>query len=173
MQQRGIKTSVDAVSSSTGDFPRKVIPALPYCDYVIVNELECCAIWNMQAYRADGTLDRAAVLEAMKRTMEAGVGERVIVHCKERAFCLNRKGEFTEVPSLCVPSGEIRGSVGAGDAFCAGCLYATYNQYGDRRMLEFASSVAAACLLEANAVDGVRCAAEIERMEQKYRRREQ
>lgn len=39
VQQAGIKTSIDVVSDSSGDFAAKVIPALPYCDYVIINEI--------------------------------------------------------------------------------------------------------------------------------------
>ena len=172
VQERGIKTSIDVVSDSTGDFPKKVIPALPYCNYVIINELECCAIWGLDAYRADGTLDKENVRLAMEKTVAAGVRDLVVVHCKETSFALNAAGGFFEVPSFSVPKEDIKGSVGAGDAFCAGCLWALYNGYGEARMLEFASSAAAACLLEANAVDGVKSAAEIEQIVKKYRRRE-
>ena len=163
-QQHGIKTSIDVVSDSTGDFPKKVIPALPYCNYVIINELECCAIWGLDAYRADGSLDKDNIRLAMEKTVAAGVRDLVVVHCKKTSFALNSKGAFVEVPSFDIPKEDIKGSVGAGDAFCAGCLWAIYNGFTERRMLEFASSASASCLLEANATDGVRSAAEIEQI---------
>lgn len=171
VSQQGIKTSIDVVSDSTGDFPKKVIPALPFCNYVIINELECCAIWGLEPYSEDGQLLSENVRLAMEKTLRAGVRDRVIVHSKTCSFALDAKGNFTEVPSLQIPSKDIKGSVGAGDAFCAGCLYSLYNGFPDRRMLEFASSVAAACLLEANAVDGVRSASEIEKITKIYQRR--
>lgn len=171
VSQQGIKTSIDVVSDSTGDFPKKVIPALPFCNYVIINELECCAIWGLEPYSEDGQLLSENVRLAMEKTLRAGVRDRVIVHSKTCSFALDAKGNFTEVPSLQIPSKDIKGSVGAGDAFCAGCLYSLYNGFPDRRMLEFASAVAAACLLEANAVDGVRSASEIEKITKIYQRR--
>ena len=88
--------------------------------------------------------------------MEAGVQEKVVVHCKEACFLLDRKDRFTQVASLKISPEEIKGTVGAGDAFCAGCLYGIYNNYTDTQILEFASAAAACNLLEANAVDGMK-----------------
>jgi len=164
VQQMGIKTSVDAVSDSTGDFPKKITPALPYCDYVIINEIECCNIWGMDPRNPDGSLNVPALREAMERTMECGVGEKLIVHSKEAGFCLDRSGQWTAVPSLQIPQNQIKGSVGAGDAYCAGCLYGIYHQYPDREMLEFASAAAACNLFAENAVDGMRSRQEILQM---------
>ena len=66
------------------------------------------------------------ILENIRKTMEIilshGVGKRVILHCPEAGFCLNRNGEYHVVPSLRLPPRYIKGAVGAGDAFCAGCL---------------------------------------------------
>jgi len=156
IQNAGIRTSIDIVSNSTADFPGKIIPALKYCNYVIINEIECCSIWGMHPRMPDGTLNIPLIREAMVRAMACGVSDKVIVHSKEAGFCLNQNGDFTAVPSLQIPPEKIKGSVGAGDAFCAGCLYGIYNQYTDRSMLEFASSVAACSLFAENAVDGIR-----------------
>ena len=46
-----------------------------------------------------------------------------------------RTESFLAVPSLELPQGFIKGSVGAGDAYAAGCLYGLYNNYDDRRIL--------------------------------------
>ncbi len=170
VQEKGIKTSIDVVSDSTGDFPKKLIPALPYCNYVIVNEIECCSAWNLEAYKPDGTLDRETVALAMQKMIDGGVSDRVIVHCKQTSFALDSKGNFTEVPSLRIPKEMIKGSVGAGDAFCAGCLYGIYNDYSDRQILEFASAAAACNLFEANSVDGMRPRNEILKIAEKYGR---
>lgn len=67
----------------------------------------------------------------------------------------------------------IKGSVGAGDAFAAACLYALYNGYDDKHMLEFASAAAAMSLSESDAVSGMRSREEIEALGRKYKRREE
>ena len=161
VQDAGIKTSIDVVSDSSGDFGAKVTPALKYADYVIINEIECCMIWDLDPRSKDGSLNIPVIREAMERTMACGVGEKVIVHSKEAGFCLDRSGQFTAIPSLQVPPERIRGSVGAGDAFCTGCLYGIYHNYDDQQMLEFASAAAACNLFSENAVDGMRSRDEI------------
>lgn len=171
LQKHGIKTSIDVVSDSSGNFEKKVIPALKYCNYVIINEIECCGIWHIEPRTADGRVNKPGIRQAMEKTISAGVKDRVIVHCKECSFSMDSKGNFTEMPSLNVPAEDIKGAVGAGDAFCAGCLYAIYNGYSDEQMLEFASAAAACSLLEANATDGMKDRNEIMKLIEKYGKR--
>jgi sugar/nucleoside kinase (ribokinase family) len=106
----------------------------------------------------------------MRKTMDAGVRDRVIIHCKEQAFAMNADRVLTEVPSLKIPREEIKGSVGAGDAFCAACLYGIYNSFTDRELLEFASGAAACNLFAANSVDGMRSRSGIYEVCEKYGR---
>lgn len=171
VQSFGIRTSIDVVSDSSGDFPKLVKPALRFCDYVIINEIECCSIWECLPRKADGTLDQIILREAMEKTMACGVREKVIVHSKEAGFCLSADGSFTVVPSLEIPAAAIKGSVGAGDAFCAGCLYGLYNGFSDGEMLEFASAAAACNLFAENAVDGMRSKNEILEIMSQYPRK--
>ncbi|MCI8632938.1 MAG: carbohydrate kinase family protein [Lachnospiraceae bacterium] len=173
VQAQGIRTSVDAVSSASADYQRTVLPALRYCDYVIVNEIESCGIWHISPRRTDGTLDIAAVRGAMEKMAESGVGRKVVVHSKEAGLCLDvPTGAFTLVPSLDLPADQIAGSVGAGDAFCAGCLYGLWKGYGDEELLVYASAAAACNLSAENAVDGLRSVQEIWQMASAYPRRE-
>lgn len=172
VQAKGIKTSIDVVSSSNvEEFSRQIKPALRYADYLIINELECCNIWNLPCRKENGEIDFENVRLAMQKCLDSGVREKVIVHAKECAFCLNKDGNFTAVGSLIIPKEFIKGSVGAGDAFCAGSLYAIYNDYSDRDILEFASGAAACSLFEANAVDGMRDKNEIQNIMKRFERR--
>lgn len=172
VQRQGIKTSVDAVSSSeAGRYVSTLRPVFAYSDYIIVNEIELCGAWELSPRREDGSLDIAAVRLAMEKTLDCGC-ERVIVHAKEAGFCLDRESGFVAVGSLLLPDGWNRGSVGAGDAFCAGCLYGLYHGYESEQMLRFASAAAACSLLSENAVDGMKCKKEIERIAGQYPRRE-
>lgn len=170
VQSMGIKTSIDVVSDSTGDFSKAIIPALKYCDYVIINEIECCSIWGLDPRNPDGSLNAPVIRSAMERAMDCGVSEKVIVHSKECGFCLSKDGQWSVVPSLSLPVSLLKGSVGAGDAYCAGCLYGIYHQFPDREMLEFASGAAACNLFAENAVDGMRSRQEILQLMKTYPR---
>lgn len=171
VKEKGILTSIDTVSDTSPEFAEKVKPALKYCDYVIVNEIEICSIWQTDPRNEDGSLNIPALKEAMQLTLDAGVGKKVVVHCKEAGFSLNKEGEFTQVPSLSIPAELIKGSVGAGDAFCAGTLYGIYHGLSDRETLEFASAAAACNLFSENSVDGMKDKNDIYKIMQSFERK--
>ncbi len=171
VQERGIKVSVDVVSSNDGNYKKTIVPALKYCDYAIMNEIECCSIDGFEACNSEGRPLVDNIRAAMEKLVEYGVKEKIIVHCKQAGFCLDvASGAFTVVPSLKIPAADIRGSVGAGDAYCAGCLYGLYSGYDDEELLRFASSAAACNLFADNSVDGMRPKNEVLKMEEKYGR---
>ena len=173
VQAYGIKTSFDVVSDSTADYNARIVPVLKYTDYAILNEIESCSIWGFSPRKEDGSVHIENIRATMEKMAECGVREKVIVHCKEAGFCLDvETGEFTIVTSLNIPTEEIKGSVGAGDAYCAGCLYGLYKGYTDKQTLEFASAAAACNLFAENSVDGMKNASEIEKLPEKYGRKE-
>ena len=79
----------------------------------------------------------------MIKMAECGVKDKVIVHTKTVSFVYDVRSEsFTRATSLKIPKEEIRGSVGAGDAFCAGMLYAIHEEYPIEKALHFANASA-------------------------------
>ena len=155
VQDLGIKTSIDVVSDSGARFAEKVIPALKYTDNAIMNEIEGCGVSGLKPRDDSGRLIIENIRLTLQKILDCGVRERAIIHCPEAGFVMNKSGEFITVPSLKLPKGYIKGSVGAGDAFCAGCLYGIYNGLSDRDILEFASGAAACNLAAADSVSGM------------------
>lgn len=159
-QNRGIKTSVDIVTE-TGDRARRLAPpALKYADYCIINESEAEAVTGVPLRAKDGVLlpeNMPAALRAMK---EMGVSTWAVIHCPESGYGLDEHGNFVVVPSLNLPDGYIKGSVGAGDAYCSGVLYAAWRGDDLKSALELGTAAAACSLSEAGAAEGMRTAAE-------------
>ena len=151
----GIKTSIDLVSESSGNFYKVATAALPYCDYVIINEIEAGQIVGVSPRDKDGNLVESNVEKILKKLMAFGVKEKVVIHCPEKGFALDTSGKLTAVASVKLKKGFIKGSVGAGDAFCAGCLYAIYHGYSDEETLKFANLVAVNCLAAPDSVGGI------------------
>lgn len=149
----GIKTSVDLVSENSGRYSL-VLPCLKHTDNLIINEHEAGKLASLEPTKENIT----AICERLK---SLGVSERVIIHSAEYGACFDGEN-FTLVPSFELPRGFIKGSTGAGDAFCAAALFAIYENYGDRELLEFASAAAATALSEVDATSGVKSKAEIE-----------
>lgn len=146
-KELGIKTSVDLVSENSDKY-KVVVPCLPYTDNLIVNEKEASAIAGIE-YAYD------KLPEICKELKLCGVKERVIIHTPEVSVCLSEKG-YTEVRSYNLPNGYIKGSTGAGDAFCAGALFAIAEEMSDKELLSFSAAVAATSLSEENASDGIK-----------------
>ena len=96
-----------------------------------------------------------------RRLKEMGVRKKVIIHQPDRSVCLSDEG-FTCVPSYSLPDGFIKGTTGAGDAFCAGALMGIYHGWQDRKILEFASAVAAVALHSPDATGGLKTKEETE-----------
>jgi len=152
---RGIDTSIDLVSENSDRYSI-VLPCLPYTDYLIINELE--------ASKLTGIEPLAENLEAISRKLMAlGVRKKVIIHMPDMATALSDEG-FTVVPSFDVSKDEIKGTTGAGDAFCAGALIAIYDNRTDREILEFASSVALVSLFAPDATGGIISEEEIKKI---------
>lgn len=162
-REKGLRTSIDAVSRPGAS--EKILPALRETDYVIMNEIEVCAAFSLDARDADGKLIRENVLTAMENMLALGVREAVIVHCPTCGFFRRRGEKPVCVPSLKLPDGWIKGSVGAGDAFCAACLLGLEEGWSGEAILSFASAAAAYNLSAADAVSGMRSLAEIRALE--------
>lgn len=162
VQAAGIKTSVDIVSEQSDRFARIVRPALRYCDYCIINEIEGAMATGRKPD------DLKGVCEGL---FELGVKERVVVHCPDVGVSMGKGGDFTRVGSLSLPAGWIKGSVGAGDAFCAGALYALLKDMDPEALLRLGSCAAAMNLTVPDSVSGARSYAETIALDARFERK--
>ena len=160
-QQHGIKTSIDVVTESGDRFQRLVCPSLKYTDYCIINEVEAGATTGIELRAADGTLRKENMPAALKKIKELGVSTWAVIHCPEVGFGLDENDQLVEVPSLKLPEGWIKGTVGAGDAFCSGVLYGAWKGQDLRSAIEMGTAAAACSLSEPGATEGMRSAEEI------------
>ena len=163
-QQRGIKTSIDVVSEASDRFNRLVVPALKYTDYCIINEIEASQTTGIPLRDENDALIRENIPRVLKRMKELGVSTWAVIHCPEGGFGIDENDNYVERESLHLPEGYIKGSVGAGDAFCAGVLCGAEKGEKLESAIELGIASAAASLSEANATDGMRSEAEVRRL---------
>lgn len=155
-QSEGIKTSVDVVSEVGNRFEALVPPALKYTDYCIINELEAQQATGIQLRRGDGALLKENMGTALEKLFAMGVSTWAVIHAPEGGFGMDGSGKLEQVKSLKLPEGYIKGTVGAGDAFCAGVLYAAY-QNADLGQAIVAGIASAACSLsQPGAAEGMK-----------------
>ena len=163
MRERGYEVSLDLVSRK-GD-PRYrplVLPALAHLDYLTINELEASEFSGLEIRLPNGEPHVANIASAASALLDAGVRQRVVIHCPEGAWGVSRTEAGRWVPSWRLPPEEIVGSVGAGDAFCAGLLYGSHERWPLTDSLQLAHACARASLQAANAIDGAKTLTELQ-----------
>lgn len=161
-EKLGIETSIDLVSENSDRYGL-VLPCLPYVDNLIINEVEAGKLCNIEPC-FDNLYDIALSLK------NAGVKKRVIIHMPEISVCLSESG-FTSLPSFSLPSGFIKGTTGAGDAFCAACILGICEKKSDLDILSFASCAAVAALSSPDSVSGMRSEEEVKELCKPFARR--
>ena len=171
MQKKGIKTSVDLVSLASPHFKRVVKSLLPYTDYLVVNEHEVAFATDAVVRNQDGTLLLGNVETAATQLLQMGNCELVVVHFPEGALALCKDGQRYRQPSFKIEKTAIKGTVGAGDTFCAGILYCLHQNYHKTHsmdyILKFANGCARFNLLSATSTGGTVTSGEIDRFIQK------
>jgi sugar/nucleoside kinase (ribokinase family) len=154
-QKRGIKTSLDVVSEAGNRFKRLVPPCLKYTDYCIINEIEASQITGIPLRDETGRLIDSNVIKSLEAIKSSGVSQWAVIHCPEGGYGIDNSGKFVESPAVNVPSGYIKGKVGAGDAFCAGTIYAASQGGSLEEGVELGNAAAAASLSMPGATEGM------------------
>ena len=167
-QSKGMKTSIDVVSESGDRFCKLVPPALKYTDYCVINELEAQETTGVLLRDEDGKLHTENMPLALQKMKEMGVSTWAVIHCPEIGCGIDENGTYHECKSLTLPKGYIKGTVGAGDAFCAGILYSAEKQLTMPEALKIGACAAAASISEVSASDGVKTAAEVLKLHELY-----
>jgi len=145
--EMGIKTSIDVVSENSDRY-KIIVPCLPFVDYLIINETESARITDMSP-------DEDNLVNVAKKLLDMGVRECVIIHTPTYGVIVRKDGAVTELAPWKKPEGFIKGTVGAGDAYCAGALVGIYEGRDDRTILEYATLAAASSLRAPDATSGM------------------
>lgn len=164
-RKAGLITAADLVSRKHSQLRQIVASAAPHLDYLLLNELE--AAWIVGRTLSGTGLSRQSLEQAATEILSLGISTAVVVHCEHGAVCVHRDGTFAK-GALNLPADFIKTTLGAGDAFAAGFLYGVHQGMDMDECLHNAVCVAAACLSDASASDGIRSVSECLALAEKY-----
>ena len=142
---RGMQTCLELVSVAPDVIQRLVLPCLPHCDYLVVNDLEASAITGIPTSH-DESFDWEAAARACRRLLALGVARLAAIHHPEGAVAVASDGTAARRGAVNVPPYDIAGSVGAGDAFYAGMIFGIHEGWTLERCLDLANAAAATSL---------------------------
>lgn len=168
--EAGLTTSVDLVSEDSHRFATVVLPTLPHVDICFANEFELSrttgmdiSLFRSPSRPGEGLGEGSASLgelisnlrQATQALFDAGLRELAVVHTPEFGYVRARTGEEVSLPSLPIELHEIKGTVGAGDAFAAGFLFGYHEGRQAAECLEWALRAARSCLRGDGASNGI------------------
>ena len=150
LQCKGIKIAVDLVSIVDKElFLHSITPTLEYIDYLIINDEEAKLLCGLTP--GDGPVFYQALAQKL---LDKGVKESVIIHYPQGASAANRNGESCSGKSFWVEPNQIVSTLGAGDAFCTGALYAIHQEMDLPSTLNYGNACARFNLFSMSATDG-------------------
>lgn len=144
-QKAGLITAVDLVSIHHPAFEQIVTAAAPFIDYLILNEVEAARATGHAADPSHITAPDTLV-QMGQQLLAKGVCRAAILHSAERVVWCGTDGTQTVTEVTPVAAEDIASHLGAGDAFCAGLLYAIHEGWSPKDALALATRVAAASL---------------------------
>jgi len=153
LKSKGYETSIDVVSEQGDRFRRMVTPSLKYVDYMICNEVEAGACTGIELRNANGVC-KENLSKVADSLFQHGVMKMVVIHFPEGGFAMRCNGEQMLTSSFQISASEIKSTVGAGDAFCAGALYAIHEGWSLTDLLTFANANAWFNLLSESSTGG-------------------
>lgn len=169
-KRRGMRTSIDMVSEQSTRATHVVASALHYTDYCAINEVEAQAVTGVDLTGSERALEEGAE-RALRKLQELGVSKWAVIHSPKCGYGLDcETGRFVSVPSLKLPEGFIKGTNGAGDAFCSGVLYAAVRGDSIENALRLAAACAVCSLSEENGTDGMRSYEDVLRLAEQISR---
>lgn len=158
LRAKGLRISADLVSVDDKElFAKHILPALAAIDYLIINDIEAAALLNAPPAPQDAHI----LLEQAQALLAHGVRECVIIHSAHHATACARNGQSATLPAVRVAASDIISTLGAGDAFCSGALYALHENLPLPQVLAHAHAMAHFNLFSLSATDGAASLAHI------------
>lgn len=152
----GMVTMADLVSNPVGSFSAIIDPSLPWLDYILLNEFEASRLLEKpMPQETEGEVSASWLMNAAEQILERGVREAAIIHTPRGAVSASRKNGCFSRGSVRFPREAIRGAVGAGDAFGAGCVFGIHEGWAMQETLELAVCSAASSLRSATCSESI------------------
>lgn len=162
-REKGMITSIDMVSEQSERVRRIVRPALKFTDICCINEEETYAITGIRAVSPE------TAQQALRELCRLGVSKWAVIHSPQHNYGYDANcDKMVCVDSLKLPDGFIKGTTGAGDAFCSGILYGAHAGEDLESAMRLAVGCAACSLSQSNGTDGMRSKGEVLALLEQY-----
>lgn len=144
-RELGIETNLEMVHLDAEIEKDLVLPCLPYLSSIIVNESEAGSLVDMPAKvdGADAKVDWVHLENIVRELIKLGVTNLAVIHSPAGAVAADATGATWRQGSVKVPTSDIKGTTGAGDAFASGVVYGLHEGWNVQECLKLGVATAA------------------------------
>ena len=144
-KKKNLITIIDLVSNKTSHFQKIVYSALPFTDYLLLNEIEAQLLFKKSIKKNDNYLNIKLILQLTKKIFKNGLLKGLIIHNSKESVCV-LKDQTHNIKSKIIPQQKIKNAVGAGDAFCAAFIYGIHENWNIEKILKKAHAAGTAMM---------------------------
>ena len=144
-KKKNLTTVLDLVSNKTSHFQKIVYSALPFTDYLLLNEIEAQLLFKKSIKKNDNYLNIKLILQLTKKIFKKGLLTGLIIHNSKESVCV-LKDQTHNIKSKIIPQQKIKNAVGAGDAFCAAFIYGIHENWNIEKILKKAHAAGTAMM---------------------------
>ena len=127
-RRKDIINIIDLASNNTPNFQKIVFSALPYTDYLLLNEIEAQLLFKKPIINSKNRLDKKLIIKLSWKILQKGLNKALVIHSPHESLYISKKNIYhSQSPKI--SKKNIKNAVGAGDAFCAGFIFGVHEDW--------------------------------------------
>ena len=127
-RKKNIINIIDLASNNIPNFQKIIFSALPYTDYLLLNEIEAQLLFKKQIIKSKNRLDKKLIINLSRKIFQKGLHRALIIHSPYESLYISKKDIYHSEPPK-IQKKNIKNAVGAGDAFCAGFIFGVHEEW--------------------------------------------
>ena len=127
-KKKDIINIIDLASNNIPNFQKIIFSALPYTDYLLLNEIEAQLLFKKQIINSKNRLDKKLIINLSRKIFQKGLHRALIIHSPYESLYISKKDIYHSEPPK-IQKKNIKNAVGAGDAFCAGFIFGVHEDW--------------------------------------------
>ena len=127
-RKKNIINIIDLASNNIPNFQKIIFSALPYTDYLLLNEIEAQLLFKKKIINSKNRLDKKLIINLSRKIFQKGLQRAFIIHSPYESLYISKKNIYHS-KSPKIQKKNIKNAVGAGDAFCAGFIFGVHEDW--------------------------------------------
>ena len=127
-RKKNLINILDLASNNIPNFQKIIFSALPFTDYLLLNEIEAQLLFKRSIIDSKRRLKKNLLIKLSKNVFQKGLQRAIVIHSPLESLYISKK-DFYHSESPKIQKKHIKNAVGAGDAFCAGFIYGVHENW--------------------------------------------